>query len=52
MPVAGEDRYGHWDRDPEPRIDLDPVSMAALDDVWARYRDAAATRQAASPGTA
>ena len=52
MPVAGEDRYGHWDRDPEPRFDLDPVSMAVLDGVWARYRDEAATRQAASGAVA
>jgi non-heme Fe2+,alpha-ketoglutarate-dependent halogenase len=52
MPVAGEDRYGNWDQDPEPRIDLDPVSMAVLDNVWARYRDEAATRQAAAQGAA
>ena len=47
MPVSGVDRYGHWDRDPEPQMDLDPTSMAVLDDVWAKYRDATATAQAA-----
>jgi non-heme Fe2+,alpha-ketoglutarate-dependent halogenase len=47
MPVSGEDRHGHWDRDPEPQTDLDPVSMGVLDQVWAKYRDQAATAQAA-----
>lgn len=47
MLVSGEDRYGYWDRDPEPREDLDSVSMAALDAVWAKYRDDSATTQAA-----
>jgi hypothetical protein len=47
MPVAGVDAYGHWSRDPEPRTDLDPVSMEYLDSIWARYRDQAATIQAA-----
>jgi hypothetical protein len=50
MLVSGEDRYGHWDRDPEPRMDLDPASMTVLDNVWATYRDAAATAQAAKTG--
>ena len=52
MPVAGSDPYGHWDRDPEPRSDLDPVAMAALDSVWSCYRDATATAQAARQGSA
>jgi non-haem Fe2+, alpha-ketoglutarate-dependent halogenase len=47
MLVAGVDRYGHWDRDPEPRFDLDPAAMAVLDNVWATYRDESATGQAA-----
>lgn len=47
MPIAGVDPYGHWDRDPEPQTDLDPVSMNFLDSIWARYRDEAATVQAA-----
>lgn len=47
MPVAGLDRYGYWDRDPEPKFDLDPASMAVLDNVWATYRDESATAQAA-----
>jgi non-haem Fe2+, alpha-ketoglutarate-dependent halogenase len=48
MPIAGIDRYLHWDQDPEPRVDLDPVSMAALDRVWAKYRDEATTLQVAA----
>jgi len=47
MPIAGVDRYDHWDRDPEPQTDLDPVSMNFLDSIWAQYRDEAATVQAA-----
>jgi hypothetical protein len=47
MPISGVDRFGYWDRDPEPQIDLDPASMAVLDQVWAKYRDATATAQAA-----
>ncbi len=47
MPVAGEDRYGYWDRDPEPEVDLDPRSLSVLDAVWAKYQDQAATGQAA-----
>jgi hypothetical protein len=52
MKISGEDRYGHWDRDPEPQIDLDPASMAVLDTVWAKYRDESATAQAAKATTA
>ena len=47
MHVGGQDRYGHWDQDPEPREDLDATSMAALDAVWAKYRDESTTSQAA-----
>jgi hypothetical protein len=47
MPISGTDRYDHWDADPEPRFDLDPQSLGVLDAVWARYRDEAATAQAA-----
>ena len=47
MLVAGEDKYGYWDRDVEPKIDLDPESLAFLDNVWSQYRDEAATQQVA-----
>ena len=36
--VRGADRYGHWDRDPLPKEDLDPACMAFLKDMWARYQ--------------
>ena len=39
--MQGEDRYGHWDDDPEPRFDLDPVSVAAMERAQAGYRDTA-----------
>lgn len=52
MLVAGVDRYGHWDRDPEPRMDLDPQSLAVLDNVWATYRDESATTQSATQSAA
>ncbi|MCG5237907.1 phytanoyl-CoA dioxygenase family protein [Xanthobacter oligotrophicus] len=45
--VAGEDRHGHWDKDPEPKFDLDPDSLAFMESVWATYRDEATTRQSA-----
>lgn len=47
MLIAGEDKYGHWDRDVEPQIDLDPKSLAFLDNVWSQYRDENTTRQVA-----
>jgi ectoine hydroxylase-related dioxygenase (phytanoyl-CoA dioxygenase family) len=47
MLVAGEDKYGYWDRDIEPQMDLDPKSLAFLDTVWGQYRDEAATTQVA-----
>lgn len=37
--VRGVDRYGHWDPDPLPRFDLDPVAFAALRAAWGQYRD-------------
>lgn len=52
MLVGGEDRYNHWDQDPEPRFDLDPQAVAVLDGVWAKYRDETATAQAASRAVA
>jgi non-haem Fe2+, alpha-ketoglutarate-dependent halogenase len=52
MLVAGQDRHGFWDADPEPRHDLDARSLARLDAVWATYRDEAATAQAAQGSSA
>lgn len=36
--VRGVDTYHHWDADPLPRYDLDPVCMVELDRVWGQYR--------------
>jgi hypothetical protein len=37
--VRGADRFGHWDADPLPRFDRDPVAMAALHAAWGQDRD-------------
>ena len=37
--VRGVDRYEHWDPDPLPRFDLDPVAYGALRAAWGQYRD-------------
>jgi ectoine hydroxylase-related dioxygenase (phytanoyl-CoA dioxygenase family) len=35
--VRGVDTYGHWDADPVPRFDLDPVGIEASSRASARY---------------
>jgi len=47
MLIAGEDKHGNWDQDVEPRMDLDPESIAFMTRVWSQYRDENATRQVA-----
>ncbi|SMF37109.1 Phytanoyl-CoA dioxygenase (PhyH) [Tistlia consotensis] len=47
--VRGEDRHGHWDPDPLPRTDLDPVTLQYLTDMWTRYQSKE-VRQAALAG--
>lgn len=37
--VLGVDRYSHWDPDPLPRFDRDPVADAAMRAAWSQYRD-------------
>ena len=37
--VRGVDKHGHWDAEPLPKTDLDPVCMEFLRNSWARYRD-------------
>lgn len=46
--VRGVDRFGHWDADPLPRHDLDPVAYAAMRSAWGHYRDGE-VKQAAVP---
>ncbi len=43
--VRGEDRHGHWDADPEPRRELDPAGLAAIERWFESYRDARNLRQ-------
>lgn len=51
LPVRGTDRFGHWDRDPLPKEDLDPDCMAFLERTWAGYqsRDVAQESLRAGP---
>jgi ectoine hydroxylase-related dioxygenase (phytanoyl-CoA dioxygenase family) len=44
--VRGIDAFGHWDRDNEPRFDLDPLAMQQLRSAWGEYKDGE-VRQAA-----
>ena len=44
--VRGTDRFGHWDAETLPRVDLDPPAMAELRAVWGQYKDGE-TRQVA-----
>ena len=44
--LRGFDADHHWDADPEPRFDLDPVSMAALEEFQQAYRNPAARPEA------
>ena len=44
--VRGSDRYRHWDPDPLPKFDFDPVALAAMRSAWGQYRDGE-VRQAA-----
>ena len=50
LPMRGEDRYGHWDRDPLPQEDLDPDCMAFLKEMWGRYQDTAVAQEARRTG--
>jgi len=36
--VRGVDEYAHWDAEPQPRYDLDPVTMADLTRVFGRFQ--------------
>ena len=44
--VRGEDRHGNWDPDPEPRFDLDPVCVAAMERSLSGYMDRAVVQEA------
>ena len=38
MVVRGRDTHGYWGPEPEPAEDLDPVCLAALDEIYGHYR--------------
>lgn len=39
--VRGEDRFGHWRKDPKPERDFDPACLAALDASYREYKSGA-----------
>jgi hypothetical protein len=49
--ISGEDRYGHWDHDPLPTRDRDPVIWDLMHQADKHYRDKA-HKQDAAPATA
>ena len=36
--VRGTDTEGHWVAEPEPKTDMDPACLAALDETYGRYK--------------
>ena len=44
--VRGEDRFGHWDPDPEPRFDLDPICLDVMRRWITSYTDTAIVQEA------
>ena len=44
--VRGEDHYSHWDPDPEPRFDLDPICMEIMERWMAGYIDKTVVQEA------
>jgi ectoine hydroxylase-related dioxygenase (phytanoyl-CoA dioxygenase family) len=45
--VSGVDRYGHWDHDPEPTCDRDPVIWNLMHQADSHYRDRQHKQEAA-----
>ncbi len=43
--VRGEDRYGHWDPDPEPTCDRDPVIFEHMKKSYDRYVSATVSQE-------
>ena len=44
--VRGRDAYGHWDPDPVPRFDLDPVCLDHMERCIGGYGDRAVRQEA------
>ena len=49
LPVRGNDPFNYWDQDPLPKIDLDPVTIQYLTDMWDKYQSKE-VKQAAAAG--
>ncbi|EWY38022.1 phytanoyl-CoA dioxygenase [Skermanella stibiiresistens SB22] len=50
--VRGVDRFNHWDPDPLPQTELDPVAFKALEAAWGQYKDGEVRQAANEPTTA
>jgi hypothetical protein len=48
--VHGTDRYGHWDHDPMPTCDRDPVIWELMQQGFERYRDRRVRQEAEGSG--
>ena len=48
--MRGADTYGHWEYDPAPRHDRDPVCMAVLERAIRGYADPEVAQEAKRPG--
>ncbi len=44
MLLRGEDKYGHWGRDPEPKEHMDPACIQAMDDTRSLYLKATSNK--------
>jgi hypothetical protein len=44
--VRGTDRYGHWDPDPMPRFDRDPIVLEHMNAAYRRYKDKSVRQEA------
>ena len=44
MLLRGADEYGHWGTDPDPRHDLDPVCIEAMESTRAKFMKTTETK--------
>jgi hypothetical protein len=51
MLLRGEDRFGHWGRDPEPTRDFDPVCITAMDETRSLFKAASGHKAMAGIGS-
>ena len=52
MLVRGVDEYGHWELEPRPRYDMDPVAVEIMKQSWQQYLTLAKNQSAVERGAA